>query len=187
MLGTDEIVLQSLGFLLSGLEHAPEALRDVDLLSRRSRPSEAVESRIQALADLRGRDAELIKNRRHDAVLLNNQRGQQMFGFHLRVLATLRHPLGLDHRLLGFLRQLVEVHCSALASEGIPIPTSTSAWGAFASSQAMRSSSSVGLARCHRSSACLAAVTCSSRASILAWTSLTRPLSPVKATRRCSR
>ena len=48
--------------------------------------------------------------RRHDAVLLRDERVEQVLRLELGVVAVLGQPLGGDDRLLGLLGQLVHVH-----------------------------------------------------------------------------
>ena len=115
VLGGDVVVLESLGLTGRRLEDAPKAIGGLDL-RRTGATREATQGGLETLQDAPGRDLETLEDGRHDAVLLSDERVQEMLGLELRVVPFLGQPLRGDDRLLGLLGQLVHVHRHGMAS-----------------------------------------------------------------------
>ena len=109
VLGADVLVLQPAGLGLRQVGDQLETRRDGGLRS-------AVDLRL--LADGRTRlardggrvELQLPQQRRHDAVVLLDQRHQQVLGLDLRMIERLGELLRADDGLLGLFSELVEIH-----------------------------------------------------------------------------
>ena len=115
VLGAHILVLHGLGFGLRGIEHDAHARGEVRLRSA-VRLRLLAEMGAQRLGERAGIHRNLAEHGRHDAVLLLDERDQQVLGLHLRMLEFGSELRRGHHRLLRLFSELVEVHVSCLVT-----------------------------------------------------------------------
>ena len=125
MLGADVVVLQPLGFLLGGVGDGAQPRRQRDLRAA-VRPRQPSELAAHGRGDRRRIGADLLDDRRNDALTLFDQRDEQVLRENLGVALPIGQLLRCDNRLLRLLGVLVHVHDGFFAHLQLPLPHSQS-------------------------------------------------------------
>ena len=112
-LARDELVATLDGFLVGQIEEIVEIARDRDLAAGAFHLGQPIDRLLECLLQPGDRDASACEERRRAAILLGEQRRQQMLGLDETVVVSKRQALRVVERLLEFGRQLVETHGSA--------------------------------------------------------------------------
>src|SRR5882724_8277576 len=109
VLGRDVLVLHRLGLLPGALEHRAQPLAHV-LAAAAAHLRHLLERRVELRGEALRAHAELAENGRDHAVLLGEQRVEQVLRLHRLVAALARERLRRLQRVLGLDRQLVGSH-----------------------------------------------------------------------------
>ncbi len=109
MLDGDVIVLERAPLAVGGLQQLHEVRREPGL-GAAEHLGLVGEAGVEAAAQLRGGDPELVEQRVDDAFALAEEHREEVFGLDVLVVARRGEIAGAEHRLLGFLGELVDVH-----------------------------------------------------------------------------
>src|SRR5258708_1785957 len=109
VLGRDVLILHRLGLLLRAIERRAQPLADV-LAAAAAHLRHLLDRRVELRGECLRAHAELAENRRHYAVLLADQRVEQVLGFHRLVSPLAGERLRRLQRFLCLDRQLVQSH-----------------------------------------------------------------------------
>jgi hypothetical protein len=117
VLGGNELVLETAHLVEGCHQHgsqrgADRRLGDPDLLGT------VLEGGMQARRHRLGRDLETAQERGHEALLLFEEREQEMLRLNCRMLKLLRRLLGSRQRFLGTLREPVQAHVRLIPPRG---------------------------------------------------------------------
>jgi len=110
MLGGHVLVPHPLSLAAGSVDHVRERLRHISLCSSTADGWPAAQSLVQLLLDALRLYAQFLQYLRHDAVLLLDERQQQVVDVHCSVVPFLGQLLGCQDSLLRFLSQFVYVH-----------------------------------------------------------------------------
>jgi len=121
MLGRDELILETIGFLVGDVDDPPHArcdehLRLLPAAAVDIHPRRCTQQVVRLHCHRSSIDAELLQNLTDHALGLFKQREQNVLGVDLRVAIALEHPHGALRCFLCALGESIESHHSLVAA-----------------------------------------------------------------------